>query len=234
MYTFETTVRHSETDRNEKLRYEKIVDCFQDCACFQSSELGVGADYLRERQLFWVLSTWNIEIKRRPVFREGIIVGTAPYELKGLFGKRNFRMMTKDGEDLAVADTLWTMLDLTTGRPSRIPEEVAGGYRIEEKIPMEYIRSRIVIPKELEKKEELRVTEHYIDSNLHMNNSRYVEVSLDAFSGLPEIKRLRVEYHKQARKDDVLLIMTGENESGYVAVITDENGEKFSVTEVLC
>ena len=234
MYTFEATVRQSETDRNERLRYEKLVDFFQDCACFQSSELGVGADYLRERRLFWVLSTWNIEIKRRPGFREEIVIGTAPYELKGFFGKRNFRLTTKDGEILATADTLWTMLDLGTGRPVRIPEEVAGGYEIGEKLPMEYIRSRIVIPKELEKKEELRVTEHYIDNNLHMNNSCYVEASLDAFSDLPEIGRIRVEYHKQARKDDVLGVWTGMNETGYVAVITDENGEKYAVTEVLC
>lgn len=233
MYTFESRIRQSEADRNELLKYSGIVDYFQDCAIFQTNDLGVGNRFLHdELKTAWVLSTWNIEIVRRPAIGEMILTGTAPYELKGFFGKRNFRMSTPEGEILSVADSLWTMLDLRTGKPCRVPEEVVNAYTPEEKLPMEYIRSRIEIPDGLREMEKITVTEHYIDSNLHMNNSRYVEIAADC-AEMEDIKRIRVEYHRQARRGDVLIPLRGETEKGCVIVIADPEGERICVAEFL-
>ena len=59
MYTFQTRVRYSELDVEEKLGIAAIVDYFQDCSTFQSEALGVGLSYLKERGLVWVMSCWQ-------------------------------------------------------------------------------------------------------------------------------------------------------------------------------
>lgn len=228
MYTFESTVRYSECDRTGKLNIYKIIDYFQDCSTFQSEELDIGVSHLHETGLAWVVSTWNIEVRRLPEYCEKIIIGTAPYDVKGFFGMRNFVLKTVDGETLVTADSLWTMLNLKEGKPSRVPKDVIDGYELAEKLPMTYIRSRIVIPKELAECESVRITKSFLDSNGHVNNARYVNIALDC-TDVSEYSRVRVEYHRQAFPGDILVPKVGRNESGDVVVICDRDGNKYCV-----
>ena len=64
MYTFQSRVRYSELDPERKLSIASIVDYFQDCSTFHSEQLGVGLDYLEERDMLWVMSYWQIVIDR--------------------------------------------------------------------------------------------------------------------------------------------------------------------------
>ena len=90
MYTFQSRVRYSELDPERKLSIASIVDYFQDCSTFHSEQLGVGLDYLEERDMLWVMSYWQIVIDRYPKLCDNITIGTFPYEFKGFMGYRNF------------------------------------------------------------------------------------------------------------------------------------------------
>ena len=46
------------------------------------------------------MSSWQIVIERRPVLGEPIRIATWPYEIKGIYGLRNFAMYDKDGNFL--------------------------------------------------------------------------------------------------------------------------------------
>ena len=74
MYAFESRVRFSEIDTSERLTLPALVNYFQDCSIFQSEELGLGIDSLKEKKRAWVLTAWQIEVERyqpgRPDLKE--------------------------------------------------------------------------------------------------------------------------------------------------------------------
>ena len=74
MYTFESRIRYSETDSEGKLTIASLINYFQDCSTFQAEELGLGLDYLKERHMVWVLSSWQIVAERYPKLCEKVTI----------------------------------------------------------------------------------------------------------------------------------------------------------------
>ncbi len=146
MYTFESRIRYSETDSEGKLTMASLINYFQDCSNFHSEDLGLGLEYLRERHLAWVLSAWQIVVERYPGLCEKVTVGTQPYDMKGFLGYRNFAMWDEKGEFVARANSLWSLLDIHTGRPEMITEDMLKGYRLGEKLEMDYGPRKIAVP----------------------------------------------------------------------------------------
>ena len=66
MYTFDSRVRYSETGEDGLLSLPAIVDYFQDASTFQSEDLGIGIDFLKEKDLLWVMSAWQVVVHRYP------------------------------------------------------------------------------------------------------------------------------------------------------------------------
>lgn len=124
MYTFDSRVRYSETGEDGLLSLPAIVDYFQDASTFQSEDLGIGIDFLKEKDLLWVMSAWQVVVHRYPALGEKIRIGTIPYELRGFMGLRNFFMDTEDGERLAQANSFWSLINHKKGVPVRVLPEM--------------------------------------------------------------------------------------------------------------
>lgn len=208
MYTFQSRIRYSETDSEGCLDLISLMDYFQDCSTFHSEDLGLGLEYLKRNHLVWVLSSWQIEILRYPRLCETVEIGTFPYEFRGFLGYRNFFMRTAGGEWLARANSLWSLLNTDTGKPAQSPGEMLQGYRLEERLDMEYAPRKIAIPQGGEQAEPIVIKKHHLDTNHHVNNAQYVNMALELVpeDALPtgRVRRLRAEYKKQAFLEDVL------------------------------
>ena len=61
---FDSQVRYSECDQDANLSLGGIVNYFQDVSSFQGEDGGIGIDYLQENHLAWILSFWQIIIRR--------------------------------------------------------------------------------------------------------------------------------------------------------------------------
>ena len=233
MYGFESVVRYSEVDVHRHMTLTALLELLQDCCIFQSEHLGIGMDYLKERKRAWVLSSWQIVVERYPNLYERVIVGTQPYDMKGFLGYRNFAMMTEDGEYLAKANSIWSLLDLDKGKPVPVSEEMAQKYGIGDKLDMEYAPRKIAVPEGGVSGEAIVVKQHHLDTNHHVNNGQFIDMTMDF---LPEdfvIGQLRAEYKKQAFLEDVLLpyVVTGGDR--VVVSLTDEKGAPYVVVEML-
>lgn len=66
MYTFQSRVRYSETDKSGFLSLNAVVNYMQDCSTFQSEDLGIGIDYLKEHHYIWLMNSWQIVLKNLP------------------------------------------------------------------------------------------------------------------------------------------------------------------------
>ena len=186
MYKFESRVRYSEADERELLSTIGIINYFQDCSTFQSEDLGLGLSYLHEHHIAWLVNFWQIEIRRYPRVGERIRVGTSPYDFKGFMGYRNFLLETTEGEELAIANSVWSLMNMETMRPERLSEVMKVRYARNPRMDMEYAPRKIALP---EGEDVLRtgatpvvIGEHHLDSNHHVNNAEYVGLALSAVS----------------------------------------------------
>lgn len=204
MYTFDSRIRYSETDSEGRLTLEALLDYFQDCSTFHSEDLGVGLQYLKERKMVWVLSSWQIVVDRFPNMCERVTVGTFPYDFKGCFGYRNFYMQDASGAYIAKANTLWTLLDTEKFRPAHPTEEMLQKYVLEERLPMTYAGRKIEVPEDGGYQEEIIVRPHHLDTNHHVNNGQYVRMAMECLPEHFAVSQMRAEYKKQALLHDVL------------------------------
>ena len=231
MYTFESRVRYSETDSDGKMTLVSLLNYFQDVTTFQSEDLGLGVEYTRDLQLAWVLSAWQIVVERFPKLGERVTIGTFPTEFKGFLGSRNFFMLDEQGQYLAKANTLWSLLNTETGKPTLPTEKMLEGYVLEEKLPMEYAPRKINVPEGGQKEESLVVKKHYLDTNHHVNNGQYISIAMEYLPENFEITQMRAEYKKQAFLDDVFNPYVVKVEGGYVIALLDEAGKPYVSVE---
>jgi len=228
MYTFQSLIRYSELDETGFLAVPKFIDYFQDCSCFQSESLGVGRTMLEERGLAWVLNFWQIVICRRPVQGEKVEIGTFPTDFKGFFGTRNFFMKDEGGEYLAMANSIWTLLDMKTGRPVKASEEITSKYQLEAPLLMGHASRKVTMPSEMEAYEPFKVRKEHIDTNQHMNNAQYAVVAMNYVPNDANIKEIRVEYKKQAYLGDMIYPYMAQIENGYAIALRDMDGNVYA------
>lgn len=234
MYTFQSRIRYSETDTAGNLTLESLLDYFQDSSIFHSENLGLGVDYLSEKNLAWVLSSWQIVVERYPHLCENVVIGTAPYEFKSFVGYRNFWMDTEDGERLAYANSIWSLMDLGKMAPAKPPIEMVEGYTLSEKLQMDYAPRKITVPTDGKSQEQIEVRAHHLDTNGHVNNGQYVRMAMEY---IPEdfcIRQLRAEYKKQAVLNDKIFPVVAINDDGtiYTVSLNGEDGNLYSIIEL--
>ena len=233
MFKFESVVRYSEVDETGRLAVPKIVDYFQDCSNMQSDALGVGREYLEEKHLAWVLSFWQIVIDRRPGQGEQIKAGTFPYGFKGFMGMRNFLIEDGEGKRIVSANSIWTLLDMYTGRPVKAGEEIINHYPLEECLPMEYASRKVAVPELGETLAPVKVTREYIDTNHHMNNAKYIAVAMNYVPSHLEVTEIRIEYKKQAFLEDDIYPFVASIEGGLAVSLRDSEGNPYVNMHIL-
>lgn len=234
MYTFDSRVRYSEIGMDGNMTLESLLDYFQDCSTFHSEDIGLGMDYLNELNQVWMLSAWQICVKRYPHLCENIVIGTAPYEFRGFIGCRNFEMKTQSGEVLAYANSIWSLMDLGRMAPAKPSEKMLSGYVLEDKYPMEYAPRKIDMPKEGHSEEPFTVKAHHLDTNNHVNNGQYVRMALNYIPKDFIVEQLRVEYKSQAVLDDTIHPTVSVSEDGtlYTVVLNKNDGKPYCIVEM--
>lgn len=233
MYEFESRVRYSETDSDGKMTWLALMDYFQDCSVFHSEEVNLSIEYLMEHHMAWILSSWQICLNRMPRLAENITVQTWPYGMKGFYGYRNFSMNDIDGNRLAYANSVWVLMDLEKGRPVRVPEEMPDKYGIDKQLPMECSSRKIALPERYEQKQSMVVPGYFMDTNHHMNNSRYVQVALEYLPERFETSEIRVEYRKAAVQGDVLIPRVTQQQGQVIVALCAEDESVYAVIEML-
>lgn len=231
MYKFDSRIRYSETDSEGNLTMMALLNYFQDCSTFQSEDAGVGIRYCLDRDLVWVLNSWQIVPIRLPKLGEKVTIATCPYDFQKFMGYRNFMMFDEAGNYLAKANSIWSLINLKTGRFEMPDDNMLKGYPVEERIPMEYAGRKISVPAGGGMKDAITVLPHHLDANHHVNNGQYVAM---AFEYLPEgafIKQLRAEYRKQAFLGDVLIPYVVTEDKRRVVSLQDDSGKAYAVVE---
>ena len=119
-----------------------------------------------------------------------------------------------------------------TGVPERIPQDIMDAYGLEQRIDMDYRNRKIAIPKEGgEAVQDIHITEYLLDANHHVNNGKYVELAAGIIPEQHEVKKVRVEYRKQAFLGEVIKPRIYRMEDRIVVDLSDTEGNPYSVVE---
>ena len=231
-YTFDSRVRYSEVDHQGTLTLPALMNYLQDCSTFQSEDIGVGLSVLRERKRAWLLSYWQVEVRRYPKLGERITVGTLATGFKGFFGNRNFYIDDENGNRLACANSIWVFMDAEAGRPVKPREDEIPPYGLEEPLEMDYEGRKIRLPEAAQALEPFPVRRAHIDTNEHVNNSQYIQMVMDLLPGDFPVHRLRVDYKKSAVMGDSIFPKLSRDEGRTVAELCDDTGRAYVVAEL--
>ncbi len=228
-YTMNTRVRYSEVGMDDRLTLDAVLKYFQDCAVFQSEDLGCGIEELKKNHMVWFLSSWQICIGEYPVVADRINVSTWPYGFQRMMGERNHTISTPEGKILAWGNSNWVLMDTQKQRPIPVPGDLIDRYTLEEPFPMEYMSRKIAVPKEGKQEAPVEITRAYLDSNNHVNNARYVQIAEEY---LPEgftIQQLRAEYKRQALLGDHIYPLVARTEEEWVISLNNDKGQPYAV-----
>lgn len=184
----------------------------------------------------WVLLDWKLEIIEAPKMGEDLKVDTWIEPLRSPFGTiRSF--LGYAGDKLCVKGiTKWVLLDLTTGRPTKIPEELIESYTVNEGSAFEGSKiEKIAEPENYTSETEILVRRSDIDWNNHVHNLTYLDYAIDC---LPEeiytakkFNKLRITFKTAIFGREKITGKYGTTENASVVAIHNEKGDLCTLVE---
>ncbi len=241
MYSLEGRVRYSECDEHGNLSLLSMINYLQDCTTFHSEDIGRGVGYMAERGLAWLITAWQIEISELPRFTDRIRVSTWCHTMARTMAVRNFTITRPDGTELVRADSLWFIYDYVAGRPIRIPEDQHVYLSGEKPLDMPKTRRRLPVEGPYVEAPAITVSELHLDTNRHVNNAQYLGMATnalaavhgpDAASRATDIRRICVQYKRQALLGDTIVPRLHADGSTCTVDLADAEGETFSVVRI--
>ena len=230
MYKYNSRVSYSEVDSKLNLTYFDLVNYMQDCSCFHSDDVGVGVRYLAPKKRGWFVTSYEIHINRMPEYMERIVVSTYPYQVRGMMARRIYTIESESGELLVYADSLWVLMDLENLRPARLTDEIIEAYPEDPDRPkFEFGRNKLRYNNDGKLVGHFTVNENHIDTNSHMNNSFYIDVTR-RFLPREDFSTILVNYKKAAMLFDELEVYLVELEQGYQIVLMKDD-DVYTIVE---
>lgn len=231
VYTMQAAVRYSECGAGRRVGLSGILDYLQDACTFQAQELGVGLDFMEKRRTAWVLNSWQADIVRYPAFGERIRVSTWPYDFHGFFGFRSFQIEDEAGQQMVRANSVWVFMDMLKKRPARIPPDVAAAYPISPRLEMEYSDRKIADFAAERIGEPIQIPRHFIDTNQHVNNAKYILLAEELLPLDFHAARIRTEYKKPAVYGEVFYPYLAKEKGRLAVKLCDGEGAPYAAME---
>lgn len=178
-YIKEFEIHYYEINKYQEATPVSILNYLEETAICHSEAIGFGVAKLLEMGLGWVLNRWKITMLRYPEWNEKIVVETWPSGFDRFYASREFRILDSNGLEIGKASSVWLLVNLERKRPVRITAEIFEAYGIcDRKAHREFhdFKNRVE-PKEAI---DFYVRRSDIDTNNHVNNTKYLEWMLEA------------------------------------------------------
>ncbi|MBR7089355.1 MAG: acyl-[Lachnospiraceae bacterium] len=231
MYEYDIRIGYSQVDEEQRLSIPALIDILQDSSTFQSEDLGLGISYCREKKVFWVLNSWQVEIDRLPELCEKVTVFTFPVDFNRFVGRRCFGIRV--GNDTIVrAFTTWALLSTETFKPALLTEEMIERYQTEEALPMGKISRKIHVPEGGVQADPMKIEAIHLDANHHVNNGKFVQIAASYVPGGRTCSGFRAQYLNQAFLGDTIYPRVFDlGEDGYIVSLENGDGAPYAVME---
>lgn len=212
---FETTysLRYGDYKDFENVKPAALLDIVQDVAIKHSDSCGYGLTKMRDIGYAWLIQGIKMHIERPVSINDEITVCTAIKNMRAATSERGCIIKQNDK---IVAKTIanWFLLDCSSLRPCRIPQEICEAYDTHdfEDDFFEYKKPELMDADVLYT---VRVSNKEIDTNRHLNNQKSAELLMDALPLDFSFSDMTVFYKKSAYLGDELELCAKEISNGY-------------------
>lgn len=171
----------SDFDRNGKLSYEAIIEMLETAGSNHSDSVNDNVIEGSRNGIAWILAEWNILIPNRVDNISTVTVMTWIRKTSSpATVLRNFIIFDEDGNEIVRAEARSCLLDMRTGRLTRISEELVDAYKPENKCVFDTAPPRLRAPKDYALETPLHIRRDDIDFNSHVHNTRYMSYAVEA------------------------------------------------------
>jgi acyl-CoA thioester hydrolase len=124
VYEYEFDVAASAIDANGHVNNVEFVRWMQDAAVAHADARGLTAA-TRDAGATWVVRSHRVDYLRPALAGDRVRVATWVADFRRAFSLRRYRFTrVGDGVVLARGETDWVFVDVTTGRPKSVPEQL--------------------------------------------------------------------------------------------------------------
>lgn len=191
----------------------------QDIAGIHANELKCGYDVLAKLDITWIMLRAKIRMEYYPCWRDVITVKTSTNGVDKLCAVREFEFYDVHGNYIGYAITYWILYYIAGQKVLRMNHNgVVNGFELPEHLMKQYGEyeklSRIKEQGELISESIRKAQYNDIDTNIHVNNARYIEwltdavyENADANTGNQKlIKSLHVGFTSSVKLGDIVKI----------------------------
>lgn len=210
-YAKQHSVRYYECDTQARMTLQRLIQIAIDFSGEQVTKMNksIGRDIMGEEQLAWIIIQYEFEITRLPRAEETITIETEVGEYTKLFAKRFFTIYDENENVLLTIETLFSTFNVEKRKLGRIPSELfknIDGLEQVKRIKRQPAPERVA---EVVGAKDYYVRYFDIDSNQHVNNSHYIEWSLDVlgskFLQHHDITYANIKFEKEVHYGDTVL-----------------------------
>lgn len=234
MYEMSRIVTSSDCDENGIQSVVSIITMMQDCSGLWIEGVPEVLEWVNANHLALILTSRQLDIFRRPAYRERLTVRTWPYMFRGPLGYRNTVIYDADGKIVACCWCTGPFIDLAAGKMIKPPKEILDAMDTDEKLDMEYLPRRIALPDagEFEVLDRIAVRPSDIDYYRHVNNAQYVRMACDLLPAGFEFNRMRIEYKAQAKLGMNITPRACRADGKVFVCLDDDEGKPFAEIEI--
>lgn len=221
MWIEEHLIYSNDIDYKAECRLSTLLSLMQRAADGDIEHLGGTRDQLIEHDMGWMLTTIQLELEQMPKFNDVMKIRTWNKGTKGPLWMRDFQIVDKNEVEIASSRTLWALVDIKKRkvlRPASYPFEIEAN--LEDSMGPIPHKMDISVEVELYTAYLMTVSYSGIDSNGHLNNSRYADLCMDALteSELDRISILgfHITYYHEAKRGEQIQVLRSDDLEGYI------------------
>lgn len=226
IYTARLRVRHHEVDTYGLLYPAMYLRYLAQTAIDASTAAGFDARWYLAAGAGWIIRRSTLELKRTAADGDPLEIRTWVEDFRRVRSNRRYEIYDRSGTTCGGALTDWVFVDMATGKPRRVPTELALGFGVDPHIPgHERPAWAAPAPPANVPRGQHRVGYADLDGLGHMNNATYLDVCmqavLDVFAAhhwsferlvvndaVPRVVRVDIEYLDAALYGDRLDLPT--------------------------
>ena len=216
--------------KNREIKNKAILRMFQDIAGMQSDKVHFGINDIDRTKLSWIILNWKIQVLKRPIYNDKVIIKTWIRDANKVFLYRDFEMCDNLGNILAIGTSKWAFINIDTKELTSIPKDVINAYEEEEKSVFE----KRIIPKLKEasnyiSKVDYKILRRDIDVNEHVHNLNYLDIAYEALPyamyNQTECNNLEILFKKQIKFNDKIIAAYAKEKNENIIAIKSEDEE---------
>lgn len=227
-------IGYRDVDSFLNLKPASLLYLFQEASMFHSESVGAGVRELFKKRLAWVSLGWNIKIYKMPTYLEEVQINTWSNSPTGVYAMRQFEMVNKAGERMAVAEDKFVLIDIEKQRITRKVDVSAYKNEINEERTIEEEFPKLKENDVYSEKYNFNVQLRDIDTNMHMNNIKYLEYALESipYEKHNKISQIHINYKHELKYPEEIHLCKEQKDDKYKFSFKDSQDEMHALIEM--